>query len=326
MTLPQTEITESDCCPACGRGYHSGQQEWAASARAKALALPQFDPEWIQDDAVIGCCARRGMGKSEWLRYIMPHVDAHHEIPYWFVFTLTAMNMFWEKLVPLRNILPLQFMDHWIKLAIGRAENFAFDSTAEPGDPRMALILDDVVADRKAMYFSSGLDFITSAGRHAKMLLAYTTQHVRRISPMTRSNSDWIVLFHHNNRRDIETIYDEWLYGEAEHLNEAYHMLEMITGNTITLYDEDGNKQQYDDGYHTHPAYTGIAVNVSRRGKALDAPRLAWTLAEISTDPIALGNPNQWRFQMRDVKDRAQKFQAGGRNNDPQMWQIDLRH
>jgi hypothetical protein len=78
-------------------------------------------------------------------------------------------------------------------------------------DPRMFLVLDDVMGDQYTIRFSEQLNAVFTNGRHFKIFLLVTMQDPKGVGPSLRENTDLAVVFRVYEGGRKEIIYKEWL-------------------------------------------------------------------------------------------------------------------
>jgi hypothetical protein len=88
------------------------------------------------------------------------------------------------------------------------------DITSQKKNKNVLIILDDAVADSD-MHYQKGLKILYARGRHINISVIVTTQYINSISPLMRSNSDYVFLGQ-QNKRSVDIISDEYLSGDIE--------------------------------------------------------------------------------------------------------------
>jgi hypothetical protein len=96
----------------------------------------------------------------------------------------TSYAGYWEQLVPRKQIVQGLRQD-WLDWIVARQKK----AIAEFGidDPRIAafLILDDVIADQKAIRWSADLNSFFVEGRHLAITVLIASQYVKGVGPVS---------------------------------------------------------------------------------------------------------------------------------------------
>ena len=151
---------------------------------------------------------KRRTGKSTSLDNLMEKTMQH--IPFGIVMTETKMNGFWQTRVPERFVFQGWREDILIKL-VERQKMMIKKYGKE--DPRTFafIVLDDVIADQKAIRWSKTINSFFVEGRHINITVLLTTQYMKGIGPMVRGNMDIVFLQPIYSLLDRQTIQE--LYG-----------------------------------------------------------------------------------------------------------------
>ncbi len=78
-------------------------------------------------------------------------------------------------------------------------------------DPRMFIILDDVLQDKYRIRFSTALSNCWTNGRHLKISAFILLQDIKSIGPDLRENTDLAILFRVYEGGRKKVVYEEWL-------------------------------------------------------------------------------------------------------------------
>ena len=153
-------------------------------------------------------CAKRNSGKSRLLRYlVLCEKDKFDKL---FVICPTeCVNNFYEGITT-KDCIFDEYNDDWVLKLINKMT----DIKAQKINKNVLIILDDAVADSD-MHFQKGLKILYARGRHINVSIIVTTQYINSISPLMRSNSDYVFLGQ-QNKRSIDIIADEYLSGDIE--------------------------------------------------------------------------------------------------------------
>jgi hypothetical protein len=79
---------------------------------------------------------------------------------------------------------------------------------------KVLVILDDIIADAN-LHSSPTIKKLYARGRHLSISLVVTTQHLTAVSPLMRTNSDWL-LAGQMNRASVGLLCDEFLAGDMD--------------------------------------------------------------------------------------------------------------
>lgn len=165
-------------------------------------------PENIPLHPSILAAGKRRTGKSTSLDNLMIRTMQH--IPFGIVMTETSVNGFWQRRVPPRFVFQGWREDILLEL-IDRQKRMI--NKYGKKDPRTFafIILDDVIADQRAIRWSKNINSFFVEGRHINITVLITTQNMKGIGPMVRGNMDIIFIQPIYNRNEREVLYD--LYG-----------------------------------------------------------------------------------------------------------------
>lgn len=185
----------------------------------------------INPDYTMALLGRRGSGKSTLLReicYVM-----RKQFPMCIVMTATKESGFFEGWVPPECVIS-GFHEPMLRDLIRRQQRIMNSNRGAPRseqiDPRVLLILDDVVGERNAQN-SESLTKIFVCGRHLHIGVIFTTQHVtsRVYAPILRNNSDLVFVFSQSSEEAADIVAGQWLCGVGTkrdalaHLHAATH-------------------------------------------------------------------------------------------------------
>ena len=156
------------------------------------------------------------------------------DLPFGLVMTETRMNGFWQKRVPPRFVFQGWREDILIQL-IKRQKMLIKKYGKE--DPRTFafIILDDVIADQKAIRWSKNVNSFFVEGRHLNITVLLTTQYMKGIGPMIRGNMDIAFLQPIYSRMDREVIRD--LYGGFMEKRDFMQLMDEL----ILVEEQEGN-------------------------------------------------------------------------------------
>lgn len=184
----------------------------------------------IMDDFTCVFIGRRRSGKTFLSRWLMYHL--RFRFPFGIVITGTKLNNFWSQYVPEEFIHEID--DISLVLDQVFARQIYIKSHPELGiDPRMFVILDDVLSDKYRIRFSVPLATIFTNGRHHNIFTLITLQDAKGIPPDLRENADLCVLFRVYEGGRQKIIKDEWLS----------YVHDVKNNNSNTLIDEEKKDQ-----------------------------------------------------------------------------------
>jgi hypothetical protein len=201
----------------------------------------------VLDDFTILSIGRRRSGKTHTSRWILYHL--RHRYPFAIVITGTKLNNFWSQYIPQEFIYDVDNMEEILKTILQRQKMVL--ANAHLGiDPRMVVILDDVMTDKYRVRFSTSLSTIFTNGRHLKMLLLVNVQDPRGVGPDLRENTDLALVWRVYEGERKKIIYREWMsYWEDRKETEIARFFWNNTGliNPKTGKNFQENRQTTDD-------------------------------------------------------------------------------
>jgi hypothetical protein len=162
----------------------------------------------ILDDFTILLIGRRRSGKTWASRYLMYNLK--DRFPFGAVITGTKLNNFWSSYIPTEFIYDIGEINTVIDVLFAR-QTYLIANPQLGIDPRMFLVLDDVMGDEYTIRFSEQLNAIFTNGRHFKIFLLITMQDPKGVGPKLRENTDLAVIFRVYEGGRKEVIYKEWL-------------------------------------------------------------------------------------------------------------------
>ena len=168
----------------------------------------------------VSLCAKRNSGKSELLRYLVR--ANHNKFKKIFVICPTEkINNFYKNIVP-ANCVYEEWDDDWIEDLIDNLSKVNAGKTNSNAN-HILLILDDCCSDTN-FHSSGSFKKLFTRGRHLFISIIITTQYIKHIPPIARSNSDFICVGQLNNQ-NVELLAEEYLMGSIEKkaFLEMYH-------------------------------------------------------------------------------------------------------
>lgn len=163
-----------------------------------------FDIFRVPNDACILEVGRRNAGKtfgSMWLLYTKRKV-----MPFVYVLTMTKFNGAWAEHVHEDCI-----FQGWQDDVVTKLRNRQARARKSPEwgiDPRAAVVLDDMAADKNLRWNPKLLEF-SFYGRHLIMFVIVTSQWYKQLSPGFRENCDILFIYKMDNEVEIEALWKE---------------------------------------------------------------------------------------------------------------------
>jgi hypothetical protein len=186
----------------------------------------------ILDDFTIVLVGRRRSGKSFAARHILHKLS--HRYPCGVVITGTKLNKFWNAHIPKEFIHDVENMDNVLSRIFYRQRKIIEMNLNI--DPRMFIILDDVLGEKYNVRFSKILTKVFTEGRHHRILTIITTQDPRGIPPDLRENTDLAIIFRQATYGRTEAVCKDYV-DYIIHKNTREEFLHLHTGRV----DEKGN-------------------------------------------------------------------------------------
>ena len=164
--------------------------------------------------------AKRNSGKSELLKYLVR--SYHSSFNKIFVISPTEeINHFYKDIVPSNSIFS-EYDEDWVEELIKKMTTINSGKT-EKEKKHILLILDDCCSDTN-FHSSNSFKKLFTRGRHLCISIILTTQYIKHIPPIARSNCDYLLVGQLNNQ-NIELLADEYLMGNIDKPTfiETYH-------------------------------------------------------------------------------------------------------
>lgn len=169
------------------------------------------------DDFVVIYFGRRRSGKTYDERYVLYHL--RHRYPLVYVVTGTKLNCFWSQYVPKEFIYDIEELEEFAAKLFKRQEWLKDNNDKLGIDPRVLLVLDDVLGDKYLVRYSKTLSKIWKNGRHYDVSVHITLQDVRGVPPDLRDNTDIAIFFRILEGGRKKVVGEEWLSS----LGKEYH-------------------------------------------------------------------------------------------------------
>lgn len=167
------------------------------------------DFEWDFIDSCVTLVAKRKSGKSYLLRHIVKHY-AHNYSKIFVCCPTEELRPFYSSFIP-QNCIYDTYTEEWGEELLIRLKD-ANKGTAEKDMKRVLLILDDLVSDFD-FHNSKSIETIYSRGRHLGITMVLTTQYLKNVSPLIRSNSD-VIMVGQQNKASVSLLCEDFLSGD----------------------------------------------------------------------------------------------------------------
>ena len=162
----------------------------------------------ILDDFTVLLIGRRRSGKTWLSRWLMYHL--RYRFPFGIVITGTRLNNFWSQYVPEEFIHDIENIQTVLDNIFAR-QTFLLSHPELGIDPRMFIILDDVMSDKYRVRFSKQLSECFTNGRHNHVFTLITVQDAKGVPPDLRENTDICFLFRVYEGGRKKVVEEEWL-------------------------------------------------------------------------------------------------------------------
>jgi len=174
--------------------------------------IPGVAP-FIPFNSTVTCYGKRRSGKSVFIRWFM-HEALREYVPWFYVFTKTKHNRFFEGFMPEKFILPI-FNDEILEMIMERqkkAMKIYNSQDPDEGDdvlnPRLCLIWDDY--NGKSITYSERLKDFYWTGRHFQVMNIFCAQYVKLTPPGVRTNTDYVVLFNTDSYDNLKQFHEDF--------------------------------------------------------------------------------------------------------------------
>lgn len=162
--------------------------------------IPGTSPD-ISLFSTVTVYGKRKSGKSVWVKWFL---QAYKEyIPWFWVFTLTQLNSFYESFIPEKFIIPEFDADALLRIMERQTvARKAAELTLGKVNPRACVIWDDY--NGSDIKYNSTLARYYYTGRHYMTLNIFAAQHITLTPPPIRSNTDLVILFNTDYADSLE--------------------------------------------------------------------------------------------------------------------------
>lgn len=164
--------------------------------------------------ATVTVYGKRKSGKSVFCKWFLQAFK--HEFPWYWVFTFTKFNLFYEGFVPGKFVMTsfksddlYAIMARQIKAIKLHEQQVANDIPEKDRiNPRAALVWDDYMGSD--IKFNKALHAYYLTGRHYYTMNLFMTQYVRETPPAIRTNTDYAILFNSDHYPSMEVYAEEF--------------------------------------------------------------------------------------------------------------------
>lgn len=177
--------------------------------------------------STVSIYGKRKTGKSVWIKWFLQAFK--HMIPWFWTFTKTKFNSFWESFMPGKFIIGNFSAD--VLQEIMDRQVTAIDAAMEvPPDQSINFLAginwDDYMGNE--IRFNRKLEEFYFTGRHYGTLNCYAAQHITMTPPAIRSNTDMAVLFATDYKDSLEHYYKDFA-GRLESFKVFKRLFEVAT-------------------------------------------------------------------------------------------------
>jgi len=184
-------------------------------ATRKLLEFKEFNISNLVDNPIIVMIAKRGSGKSYLTRDVIYNLSNGKKIPVGSVISETELESpFYKKFFPdlfIHYEIKPNFLSQFIqrqKFMIAKAK--AKSKQGKKVDPSAILVMDDMLADKKAWAKDVAMRKIFMNGRHYKITFILTMQAPLGIEPALRDNIDYVFLYPMDNANQLKKVWDNY--------------------------------------------------------------------------------------------------------------------
>jgi hypothetical protein len=168
--------------------------------------------EFTLVDKCTTLCAKRNSGKSQLLRWMVQvERDAFDKV--FCICPTESINHFYKDFVD-RDCIFDGWDDEWAEQLIATLTKVNGGGKPRSEHKKVLLILNDIIADAN-LHSSPTIKKLYARGRHLSISLVVTTQHLTAVSPLMRTNSDFIAIGQ-LNRASINILVDEFMSGDID--------------------------------------------------------------------------------------------------------------
>jgi hypothetical protein len=286
----------------------SDQMEWENQKKRQALGnstyydlddqkedIPNLSLELLDiekevlDDFTVTIIGRRRSGKSWIARWLLYNLK--HRFPCAVVVTATAINNFWSKHIPKEFIHDVENVNEVLGVVLERQKALLQHPELEI-DPRILVVLDDVLKDAMLIRFSKHLRTMYTDGRHLKVFLVVIIQDPTGIPPTLRENTDLAIIFRVFQKGRKEAVADNYLDYIADKKTQMqflWNQTQMLDPKTmLPMEQEQATEEELNHGIPE-------ALCVVQGKQTENLKNIFKTLIAEEPPDFAIGDENYWK-------------------------------
>ena len=162
-------------------------------------------------DRTILFCAKRNSGKTQLMKHILKLYKDQFKAVFLVSPTEQITHTFRDLIKP-ENMFD-EYSEEWTKKLMDKLAKINEDKNGIEKS-HVLLILDDIAADTN-LHSSKTFKQLFVKGRHYGITIFVTSQYINLISPIARTNSDWIFAGQ-MNRNALDILAQEYLSGDID--------------------------------------------------------------------------------------------------------------
>jgi hypothetical protein len=177
--------------------------------------------------STVSIYGKRKTGKSVFIKWFLQAFK--HIVPWFWTFTKTKFNSFWESFMPSKFIIG-EFSADVLQQIMDRQQEAIDDALSVPPNeainPVAGINWDDYMGNE--IRFNQKLSEFYFTGRHYGTLNCYAAQHITMTPPSIRSNTDMAVLFSTDYKDSLEHYYKDFA-GRLENMKVFKRLFHVAT-------------------------------------------------------------------------------------------------
>jgi hypothetical protein len=194
------------------RATSAYRDKWAKLGSEEVSVLPKLNEFKPNEDpqislfSTVSIYGKRKSGKSVFIKWFLQFYKTYY--PWYWVFTLTQLNSFYESFVAENFIIPefdaemMEAVMERQKVARRMAEEQLQQKMKEVTNPRAVVIWDDY--NGSDIRYNNTLARYYYTGRHYQTLNLFGAQHITLTPPAIRSNTDLVIMFNTDYADSLE--------------------------------------------------------------------------------------------------------------------------
>lgn len=204
-------------------GIHLGP----ATINAMGVEIHEWLPveDNIPEHPSLAFFGKRRTGKSTTIMNLCYHCFQH--IPFVMVMSNTAFAGYWEQYIPKQFIFQGMRGDILDEL-VARQKRLIKQFGKENPVTFAMIIMDDIIADQKAIRWTPSLQSFFVEGRHLNITILIATQNVKGVGPMIRRNLDYAFVQPMRALPEIDALYELFGSMHIENKKEWKHFLKEV--------------------------------------------------------------------------------------------------